>query len=339
MRLSTPPSWAKPSTADLPDTLLGFILRSSGLHQLWLAVLSIGVFLLTIAPIDLQRQIIDDALYGRDFHPILLLAIAYGALAMLEGVLKLFTNIYRGWVSESSVRLLREEIRIGLHDLPVIRHTGATDGVGLSMMIAESDDIGGFVGASLSEPLLQGGILVSAFGYMVHIQPSMALASFAIFMPQLVLVPLLQGRINRRVSKRITILRHVSISITSSPANAGHKKQSRRFDGIFALNIGIFVLKFSLNFLMNLLYHLGVTCALALGGWYVLHGETNIGTIVAVISGLSKVNDPWGDLVTWYRDLAVTQVKYRLIVDTLKETHRQAATAPRNIPGRRSAAL
>jgi len=33
------------------------------------------------------------------------------------------------------------------------------------MMIAEVEPIGGFVGASVSEPLLQGGILLSVLAY------------------------------------------------------------------------------------------------------------------------------------------------------------------------------
>ena len=38
-----------------------------------------------------------------------------------------------------------------------------------------------------------------------------------------------------------------------------------------------------------------------------------IGTVVAFLSGLSKLSDPWGDLVTWFRDLTVTGTKYRLV--------------------------
>ena len=332
MRFIAPAVRIKSSPAGLPDTLLGFVLRESGWHQIGLAACSIGTFLLTIAPIDLQRRIINDALYGHDFHPILLLALAYGGLALLAGAVKLFSNIYRSWVGERAVRLLREAIRLGLHDLPSDRHDSETDGVGLSMMIAESDDIGGFVGESLSEPLLQGGILVSAFAYMFYIQPSMALASLIVFLPQLVLVPALQSRINQRVSERITVLRHISISVALSPADAGSAKQSCRFDTIFTLNMGIFVLKFSLNFLMNIFYHGGVTCALALGGWYVIRGEAEVGTIVAIMSGLSKINDPWGDLVTWYRDLAVTRMKYRLIADAVQESERRALRSVAQVP-------
>lgn len=68
-----------------------------------------------------------------------------------------------------------------------------------------------------------------------------------------------------------------------------------------------------MNFLMNLTHHAGVAAALGIGGWFALSGRIEVGTVVAFISGLAKVNDPWGDLVNWFRDMTVTLVKYRLI--------------------------
>ncbi len=65
--------------------------------------------------------------------------------------------------------------------------------------------------------------------------------------------------------------------------------------------MGIFGLKFSMNVLMNLSYHLGVAGILAVGGDAIAAGEAEIGTVVAFVSGLAHMNDPWGDLVGWFR--------------------------------------
>ena len=48
-------------------------------------------------------------------------------------------------------------------------------------------------------------------------------------------------------------------------------------------------------------------------------GQTEVGTVVAFVSGLSRLNDPWGDLVTWFRDLTVTGTKYRLISGAVRD--------------------
>ncbi|HYC13990.1 MAG TPA: hypothetical protein VEC75_07055, partial [Stellaceae bacterium] len=82
-------------------------------------------------------------------------------------------------------------------------------------------------------------------------------------------------------------------------------------------DMGIFRFKFTMNFLMNFCNHLQVIAALLLGGWYVLHQELEIGGVVALISGVGRLNDPWGDLVTYFRDLTVTDVKYRLVAGAI----------------------
>jgi ABC-type bacteriocin/lantibiotic exporter with double-glycine peptidase domain len=79
----------------------------------------------------------------------------------------------------------------------------------------------------------------------------------------------------------------------------------------------IFVRKYGMNFLMNLLYTLGVIGILAVGSWLLLQGRTEVGTIVAFISGLGRMNGPWGELVNYFRDLTNAGLKYRMIATAL----------------------
>jgi ABC-type protease/lipase transport system fused ATPase/permease subunit len=65
--------------------------------------------------------------------------------------------------------------------------------------------------------------------------------------------------------------------------------------------------------LMNGSFHLSMAGILALGGYYVATGEIDAGSVIACTAGLSKISDPWGDLVDWFRDLRVTQARYALI--------------------------
>ena len=44
-----------------------------------------------------------------------------------------------------------------------------------------------------------------------------------------------------------------------------------------------------------------------------------VGTVVAFISGLTKVNDPWNDLVVFFRDMTNARVKYRMIAKVLDD--------------------
>lgn len=62
----------------------------------------------------------------------------------------------------------------------------------------------------------------------------------------------------------------------------------------------------------------GLCGVFALGGYLVIKGRTEIGTVVAFVSGLAKINDPWGAVVDWYQSLKVAQVKYGLIRASLR---------------------
>jgi ABC-type multidrug transport system fused ATPase/permease subunit len=314
--------------AKLPETLLGFV-RSTGVwHQTALSLLSVAVFAASTAPLEIQRRIVNDATAGGSVQAIVWLAAAYAGLALAEGLLKLGLNVYRAWVSETAVRDLRVRFRRLVDRQPEGSAGDASRGVGTSAILMEAEPIGGFVGGAVSEPVLQGGLLASVFGYMLYLQPVMALVAFAALSPQFVFVPLLQRAINARIADRIETLRSVGGTIAGGPAPdpAATGAQDARIDRTFALNMGIYELKFSMNFLMNLLHHSGTACVLAAGGWFVVKGEAEIGTVVAFIAGLAKVNDPWGDLVDWFRELTATATKYRLAAAAAAALDENAST-------------
>jgi len=54
------------------------------------------------------------------------------------------------------------------------------------------------------------------------------------------------------------------------------------------------------------------------GGYYAVKGEIDVGTVVAFVSGLARVNDPWGDLVNWFREMTAARVRYRLMADAMQ---------------------
>jgi ABC-type bacteriocin/lantibiotic exporter with double-glycine peptidase domain len=112
--------------------------------------------------------------------------------------------------------------------------------------------------------------------------------------------------------------------------------QSRRVDQVYRLNMSIYKYKFALNFAMNGLNSIGVAIILGIGSYFVVEGRTEIGTVVAFVSGLAKINDPWGDLVNWYRDYRVIQARYRLVASAMR-TVENGEQKPVDLPVRRRA--
>ena len=101
-------------------------------------------------------------------------------------------NIYRSWVGERAKRDLRQQVGAAA----AAPGSGAPEaqGTAVSMIVTEVEPIGSFIGESVSEPLLQAGVLATVLAYIVHLNVWMAVAAIALFVPQLVFVPLHAAR-------------------------------------------------------------------------------------------------------------------------------------------------
>ena len=298
----------------LPSSLLRFVLLSGGWHQAAVCALSIFVFLLNAAPIETQRRIIDAAVHLGSARAILTLIALQIGLVLAFGLAKLAMNVYRAWLGECATRDLRLVVTQRLEQADE-EGSDLANGTGLAMIRAEADDIGGFVGSSLSLPIVEIGFLASVFIYLAFLDLRMMGASLLILAPQFVFVPLMQRAINRRVAQRTRLLRRFGDEILS-PSKA--ESSAPKLDEVFAVDIGIFEIKFSLNFLMNLTYSLGSLLVLGIGCVLAVRGQTEIATVVTFLSATTKIVDPWNDVIDWARGFAMTSVKYDLVIRALE---------------------
>jgi len=245
---------------------------------------------------------------------------------LLQGSTKLCLNIYRTWVGENAKRDLRRRINSNA----LSGGNGAeASGTAVAIVVAEVEPVGNFIGASVSEALLQSGVLVTVVSYIVHIDTWMGVGAAALFVPQMVFVPLMQHAMNRRTRARVWLLRHIGAGLIAVDRQPGSLEQENtaRIDRVFRINMHIFELKFTMNFLMNLCAHAQIIMALLLGGWRVLQGDLEIGGVVAFISGITRLIDPWGDLVNYGRDLSVNSVKFKLLAAAVNNPEGAVCTA------------
>jgi ABC-type multidrug transport system fused ATPase/permease subunit len=135
-----------------------------------------------------------------------------------------------------------------------------------------------------------------------------------------VFVPLMQGAMNRRTRARVQIIRQLSVSVVEgNGSEARDRTDDERIQRVFELDMGIFRFKFSMNFLMNLSTQLQIIGVLLVSGLAVYADRLEIGGVVAFISGIGRITDPWGDLVNYFRDINITQVKYGLVRDAIDQ--------------------
>ena len=296
-------------------SLLGYLWRMSGRHQIWVCLLAAVTAALTAVPLELQRRIVDEVVKNRDIPLLWTLAGIYLGVVLVQQVAKYALRLYQGWLSESAIRYNRAH----LTRLYFERSNGdgeAHSGEAVSIIGAEVDRLGGFVGEGLSQPIVNGGMLIALSGYMIVVEPLVALISMLFVVPQIIVVPLLQRYINRLLERRVTLMRGFGDAISDPPNqqdDTGGGDLPRRLDRIYDNRLRTFVLKFGQKALVNLLNNLAPLSVLVVGGLMVIEGQTTIGVVVAFISGFDRLSAPLRELIAYYRLAAQASVQHKMI--------------------------
>ena len=312
----------------MPEGLYSYVVSVSWRQQIPLCLLTFLVFPLTLAPLELQRRIVNEAIGGTDLDLLLWLGALYLAVALGQGGLKFVRNVYLERVGQGVTRRLRRRIVAN-------EAFGAemAEGTKQSMIVAEAEDVGGFVAESLAFPLLQAGIVLSIAGYMLVVDPLVAVVALGFFVPSVILVAIVQPRLNRLTGDKTKTQRGLGEAVLEADLEHGGAAcdDDRRRAGIdrlierlYGLKIRIAGLKYGVKMVNNLLGHLGPLSVLVVGGYLVIQGQTTLGTVVAFISGYDKMSDPARELLNFYRRLSMMRVQYGLVREAANGSNPEA---------------
>jgi ABC-type bacteriocin/lantibiotic exporter with double-glycine peptidase domain len=306
-----PPVEGRPAGA-MPEGLYRFVTSVTWRQQIPLCLLTFLVFPLTLAPLELQRRIVNEAIGGMNLDLLLWFGLLYLGAVVVQGLLKYLRNVYLERVGQGITRRLRRRIVDN-----EVRGTDLAEGTKQSMIAAEAEAVGGFAAESLAFPLLQLGIVASIAGYMLVVDPLIAAVALGFFVPSVVLLAVIQPRLNRLTGDKTKAQRALGEAVLDgdrAPADGGGATTiARLIDRMYGLKIRIALFKYGLKFVNNLLGHLGPLSVLVVGGWLVIRGETALGTIVAFLSGYDKMSEPSRELLNFYRRLSMMRVQYDLV--------------------------
>jgi ABC-type bacteriocin/lantibiotic exporter with double-glycine peptidase domain len=102
------------------------------------------------------------------------------------------------------------------------------------------------------------------------------------------------------------------------PVPFRHSPKMRRlvadFRDVFETECRIFRLKLSSKFTLNAISGAGAVSILFVGGWLVLKGHSDVGTVMASHTGLARIDSPWRELVCFFRNAGTVRVKYAMLV-------------------------
>lgn len=297
----------------MPASLYAYVVKVSGRPQVRLGLLTLVVFPLALAPLELQRRIVNYAVA----HSAVELLLAYGglylAVLLLQGGLKFLRDIYMYRIAEGVTRQLRRNfIHRGAND------GSLDDGTKQAIISSESEKVGGFVAESISLPLLQVGTVLSIAGYMLAIEPLIAMVAIVFLVPSVVIVGLAQPVLNGLSRSKITVVRTLGQAVLDG---GGGTERSTEPDAlverIYDLRLRFATLKIATKSLNQLITGLGLLSILLVGGWLAIHDRTEIGIIVAFMSGYERMTNPARDLLNFYRRLSMMRVQYRLVAEAL----------------------
>ena len=226
------------------------------------------------------------------------------------------------------IRSLREEV---LHSSSSSLNPDATpdettkhkSGALVTTVSSQAEAVGKFVGDCISTPIVQVGTLLSVLSYMLYTEPRLGVVVVLIAIPQLFVVPMIQRRINVHVRERShTLVRAGDLMVELEPghvssAGSPGSEISKAFEAIYLARRAVFKLKFGLKFLISALQSTAVFVLLFAGGIMVLNGKTEIGIVVAFISGLDRVLEPWREMIAFLRSSSAARVQFDLIESTL----------------------
>jgi putative ABC transport system ATP-binding protein len=310
----------------MESNLYRYILR----HSLKLQVaLTATIFVLTaINPValDLKKNALKQ-MVKLDLAGVLWFCALFLGTVLASGALKYVKQNIEGIIEESMLRDLRSDLyhRILRFPLPHIRSTPA--GQLISMMLGEVEELGTFFGQAFSVPVFNGLMLLGSVGYMVYLNPIMALLALVFFPLQIWLVPKLQRRVSLLARDRVRMVRRVSDRIQESVGNiqeiyandtvafesSGFRAQLEK---IFRVRLRIYNLKYLVKWINNFLDKLGYTLLLTVGGWVAIRrpGSLDVAGVVVLLDAYNQLNEPWRELIGYFQDKETARIKYEQVI-------------------------
>lgn len=294
--------------------------RVTARQQLALIALSLSIALLAAAPLKLQQLIVNNLAYRGDLQRLSLLCVGFLCVVLLSAALKFALNMRQAVLGERVVLLIRERVYANyVSDVTARTPVAPTRGTIVTMISAEAESVGAFAGAAVAAPLMQLGTLASIIAFMLASQPWLGLVALGVVLPQAAIVVAIQARINRRLRERVQALRDASDRISESALARVEDQVVADFRDAFAARRRIFLLKLSAKFALGAISAAGAVGILFLGGWLVIQGRSDVGTVVASLTGLTRLEAPWRELISFFRSVSAVRVKYAMLLPALTE--------------------
>ena len=323
----------------MEPTVYKYIIRHSMKQQLVLIVLAGVSFPFLYFFYELPKMIVNGAINGMagPFPTVIggveldqtgylfALCALFLVFVLINQSFKYVINVYKGLTGERMLRRLRYELYSRVLRFPLPTFRKMSQGEIIPMITAEVEPLGGFIGDAFSLPAFQGGQLVVILGFLFVQNPIMAAAAVALYPLQVYIIPRLQRRVNLLGKERVRLVRRLSDRIGETvqgvqeihahdTSNLELADFSDRLGTIFDTRYKIYRQKFVIKFINNFIQQLGPFFFYSIGGYLVIVGDLDIGTLMAAIAAHKDLAAPWKELLTYYQMREDARIKYEQVI-------------------------
>jgi putative ABC transport system ATP-binding protein len=266
----------------------------------------------------------------------------YGALAYLSGMFlllvcvnglfKYYINTYKGRLGERMLRRMRYQLVDRVLRFPYAQFRKIKPSEVSTMVKDEVEPLGGFIGDAFVLPVFLGGQALTAMTFIMVQSFWLGMIAFSIVMVQAFIIPRLRRQLiilakqrqltARQLSGRVgEIVEGVSAIRTNDTSNYERADISARLGRIFAIRYEFYQRKFFIKFLNNFLAQVTPFLFYAVGGYFAIRGELDIGQLVAVIAAYKDLPAPIKELIDWDQQRVDVQVKYTQVTEQFGVEH------------------
>jgi len=260
------------------------------------------------------------------------LSLWFLVLVLINGAFKYYINIQKGILGERMLRRMRFDLfsllmRFRPEDVAMVKPAEVA-----SMIKDEVEPIGGFIGDAFIQPVFLFSQAATALLFIIVQSFWMGLAALVIVLVQAIVIPILRreqlrlGRArqlaSRQLAGRIGEVVETASSVHSYGASPYVEAEiGDRLGHLYTIRADLFRRKFAVKFLNNLLAQVTPFIFYAVGGYFALQRQLDIGQLVAVIAAYRDLPPPIKDLIDWDQQRQDVAIKYEQVAAQFSPPH------------------
>jgi ABC-type multidrug transport system fused ATPase/permease subunit len=276
-----------------------------------LAIIAVTVFT-RVLPLEMQKRIVNQAVGMRKLDLLFIYCAYYLAAVLVSSACKYLINVIEIHISQTVLARMRNELLAHIITLPLSFFRKTQPGTVVNAVVNELAVPSTFVGSALSTPVSNVLTLLAFAGYLVYLDPLLALVSLSAYPVAMLLLPLLQRRANAANQQRVDLSRDFSGRIAESVSGiheihgcGAYRLETDKFgllvERLRRVRVTWSLYRFAVKSTNNFFASLGPFLVFVLGGYLTIKGQLELGSLVAFLSAQEKLYDPWRELIEFYQ--------------------------------------